>query len=69
MLESAHHPGVVVVGFDRQAGHWAVDPLLLLTPITEPNPDHLLFHGELLGDECDLLRVGFRVLENKTVVA
>lgn len=65
-LETAHHSGVVVVGFDRQTGHGAVDPLLLLTPITEPNSNHLLLHGELLRDERYLLRVGFWVLENKT---
>lgn len=65
MLWAAHHSGVVVVGFDGQTGHRAVDPLLLLTPVAEPNPNHLLLHGELLGDERDLLRVGLRVLKNK----
>ena len=61
----AHHSGIVAVGFDGQTGHRAVDPLLLLTAIAEPNPNHLLFHGELLGDERYLLRVGLRVLKNK----
>lgn len=69
-LETAHHSGVVAVRFDRQSGHWAEDPLLLLTAVTEPDPDHLLLHGELLGDERYLLRVGFWVLEkNRTVLA
>lgn len=67
MLVTAHHSGVVVVGFDGQTGHRAVDPLLLLTAIAEPNPNHLLFHGELLGDERYLLRVGLRVLKSKKV--
>lgn len=65
MLWAAHHSGVVVVGFDGQTGHRAVDPLLLLTPVAEPNPNHLLLHGELLGDKRDLLRVGLRVLKNQ----
>lgn len=64
-LRAAHHSGVVVVGFDGQTGHRAVDPLLLLTPVAEPNPNHLLLHGELLGDERDLLRVGLRVLKKQ----
>lgn len=61
--QKAHHSGVVVVGFDGQAGDRAVDPLLLLAAVAEPDPDHLLFHGELLGDERYLLGVGLRVLE------
>lgn len=65
MLAAAHHSGVVVVGFDGQTGHRAVDPLLLLTAIAEPDPNHLLFHGELLRDERYLLRVGLRVLKHQ----
>lgn len=66
MPATAHHSGAVVVGFDGQAGHRAVDPLLLLTAIAEPNPNHLLFHGELLGDERYLLRVGLGVLKSQS---
>lgn len=63
LLTATDHPGVVAIGFERGAGHWAVDPLLLLTPVTEPNSNHLLLHGQLLRDQRDLLRVWFGVLQ------
>ena len=43
------------------AGQWGggaaggVDAFLLLPAVAEPDPDHLLLHGELLGDHQDLL--------------
>lgn len=61
----ANHSGVVAVRLDGQAGHWAVDPLLLLPSVTEPNPHHLLLHGELLRDQSYLLRVGLWILERR----
>lgn len=39
-----------------------VDPLLLLTAIAEPDPDHLLLHVELVSDHGDLFRGRFLVL-------
>lgn len=60
-----HHPGVVAVRLDRDGRHRTVDPLLLLTTVTEPNPNHLLLHGQLLGNQAYLFWVGFGVLNRK----
>lgn len=39
-----------------------VNPLLFLPAIAEPNPNHLLFHVELISDHGDLFRGRFLVL-------
>lgn len=55
-------------GFDGGASSSAaatargIDPLLLLPPIAEPHPDHLLLHVELVGDHGNLFRGRFLVL-------
>ena len=46
----------------REAATGGVDPLLLLPAVTEPHPDHLLFHVQLVRDHGDLLRGRFLVL-------
>lgn len=72
--------GAVAVGFVRDdrrglagqgrgAAAGRVDTFLLLPPVAEPNPDHLLLHVQLLGHQQDLLRRGLLVLtgnKNKT---
>lgn len=51
----------------RGTGHGAagrrVDPLLLLATVAEPDPHHLLLHGERFGEHGDLLGGGLRVLQ------
>lgn len=39
-----------------------VNPLLFLSTIAEPDPDHLLLHVELVSDNADLVRGRFLVL-------
>lgn len=38
-----------------RGGAAGIDALLLLPAVAEPDPDHLLLHVELLGDQHDLL--------------
>lgn len=37
-----------------RGGTGGIDALLFLPAVAEPDPDHLLLHVELLGDEQDL---------------
>lgn len=39
----------------RRSGTARVNALLFLPAVAEPDPDHLLLHVELLGDQQDLL--------------
>lgn len=52
-LLATHQAGVVDGGFDG-CGHGAIDSLLLLTSIAEPDSHHLLLHGQLLCNHGDL---------------
>lgn len=38
-----------------RCGTGGIDTFLFLPAVAEPDPDHLLLHVELLGDEQDLL--------------
>lgn len=42
-----------------------IDPLLFLSAIAEPDPNHLLLHVELVSDHRDLFRGRFLVLLEK----
>lgn len=61
-LLATHQPGTVHGWFDG-CGHRAIDSLLLLSSVAEPDPHHLLLHGQLLCNHGDLLRAGFGVLQ------
>ena len=41
------------------------DALLLLTPVAEPHPHHLLLHEQLVADHPDFLRTGFWVIQER----
>lgn len=40
---------------EGRGGTAGIDAFLFLPAVAEPDPDHLLLHVELLGDEHDLL--------------
>lgn len=57
----SHQSGIVDRWFDG-GRHRAADPFFLLAPVAEPDPNHLLFHGELLCYQGYLLWTGLGVL-------
>lgn len=62
-LRKTHHSRVEVVRLYGWGGHRAVDSLLFLTTVAEPDTDHLLLHGQLLWDQRNLLWVGLGILQ------